>query len=157
MVVKALAVGHDESCRATHTNMLLVRPTFFKNPIRVVRTFLGFVGLPGGYPAHEMQELRDMQIIDTEEMGYFKLQGTKPHVSRRIVSRKFSYFSYFSYFVNLEFGLRPYRFSDRSSGLGLWKITYLERGLSLESRGSDYLDNALLGFYCRSRRQRQIL
>ena len=81
MVVKAIAVFHGDSCRATHTNMIIAQPTFLKNPIRMLRTVLGFAGLPGGYPDYEIKDLKEMTDLLDERTGYQKIQSTKPQAS----------------------------------------------------------------------------
>jgi len=82
MVVKALAVHHADSCRGTHTNMHLVTPTFGRNPLIMLRTILGFIRLPGGYPAHEIQALKDAQESFEERIGYVRIQSIQSTMSQ---------------------------------------------------------------------------
>lgn len=81
LIVKALAVYHSSSCRGTHTNMLLVpQPSILRNPIRILRTTLGFMGLPGGYSKREIDYLKETQNFGDKETGYQQIQGSKPQV-----------------------------------------------------------------------------
>ncbi|KIJ34258.1 hypothetical protein M422DRAFT_263571 [Sphaerobolus stellatus SS14] len=58
--------------------MHLVTPTLGRNPLTMLRTILGFIGLPGGYPAHEIQALKDAQESVEERIEYVRIQSTMP-------------------------------------------------------------------------------
>ncbi|KIJ34261.1 hypothetical protein M422DRAFT_182277, partial [Sphaerobolus stellatus SS14] len=72
------SIRHVDSCRGTHTNLQIVTPTFGRNPLIMLRTILGFIGLPGGYPSHEMKDLKDAQESVEGRIGYVRIQSTKP-------------------------------------------------------------------------------
>jgi len=79
VIVKALASFHEGSCRATHTNMLLIpTPTLWRNPIRILKVVLGTAGIPGGYTKREIEYLKQTKDFLGPGSGYSKIQGTKP-------------------------------------------------------------------------------
>ncbi|KAL5640336.1 hypothetical protein ACGC1H_007564 [Rhizoctonia solani] len=78
-VVRALAVHHQGTCLATHVNINTVSfPTLLKNPIMTLKTTLGLLGLPGGYPKDEMDGLAGIKELTATGTGYSQIQGTRP-------------------------------------------------------------------------------
>lgn len=81
VIIKALAVYHSNSCRGTHSNMVVTMPpTILRNPIRFLRVALGFMGLPGGYSKRDIKYLTETREFEKNETGYMRIQGTKPQV-----------------------------------------------------------------------------
>lgn len=79
LVCRGLAVYHQDTCLGTHQNVIFVGPpSFLKNPLMTIKTVLGFVGLPGGYPEEDIDGLkRGIEFYKTGT-GYMQIQGTKP-------------------------------------------------------------------------------
>ncbi|KAG8742541.1 hypothetical protein FRC10_001308 [Ceratobasidium sp. 414] len=78
-VCRALAMYHQDTCLGTHSNLISYgAPSFWRNPIITFRTVLGQKGLPGGYPADELQGLQRRKDFVTVGNAYMRLQGTKP-------------------------------------------------------------------------------
>ncbi|CAE6406784.1 unnamed protein product [Rhizoctonia solani] len=78
IVVRAMAVHHQDTCLATHSNMNFHFPSPWKNPIMTLRSTLGLVGLPGGYPKDEMDGLANSKEFQATGAGYHRIQGTRP-------------------------------------------------------------------------------
>ncbi|KAJ1302762.1 hypothetical protein OPQ81_003071 [Rhizoctonia solani] len=79
VVVRSLAVHHQGTCLATHSNANFVHtPKPLRNPIMTLKTILGSAGLPGGYPKDEMNGIKITREFDATGAGYQKIQGTKP-------------------------------------------------------------------------------
>lgn len=55
-------------------------PSFFSNPIITLKTILGFAGLPGGYPAEDIERLKRGFSVFKTEGGYMQIHATKPQV-----------------------------------------------------------------------------
>ncbi|CAE6529654.1 unnamed protein product [Rhizoctonia solani] len=78
-VVRALAVHHQATCLATHSNMTIgSSPTLSRNPIMTMKTTLGHVGLPGGYTQDEMDGIARTKEFMATGTGYSQIQGTRP-------------------------------------------------------------------------------
>ncbi|CEL56141.1 hypothetical protein RSOLAG1IB_07594 [Rhizoctonia solani AG-1 IB] len=78
LVVRAMAVHHQDTCLATHSNMNFIYPSPWKNPIMTLRSALGLAGLPGGYPKDEMDALTTNKEFQVTGAGYHRIQGTRP-------------------------------------------------------------------------------
>lgn len=79
LVCRALAVFHQETCLATHVNMNITSfPSLFKNPLMILKTTLGFAGLPGGYSKEDIGGIKSGQEFREIGTGYSKIQGTRP-------------------------------------------------------------------------------
>ncbi|KDN49110.1 hypothetical protein RSAG8_02463, partial [Rhizoctonia solani AG-8 WAC10335] len=78
-VVRALAVHHQGTCLATHSNLNYIGfPTLLKNPVMAIKTALGFAGLPGGYPKDEIDGIVNIKEFMATGTGYSQIQGTRP-------------------------------------------------------------------------------
>jgi hypothetical protein len=75
-----MAVHHQDTCLATHSNMNFIYPSPWKNPIMTLRSALGLAGLPGGYPKDEMDALASSKEFQVTGAGYHRIQGTRPQV-----------------------------------------------------------------------------
>lgn len=81
MIARALALGHQESCRGTHTTLLIVHPRILiRHPIMLLKTILGFLGVPGGYSAVEIEGFKGIRRFTNEASGYQAIQKEKPQV-----------------------------------------------------------------------------
>ncbi|KAH7338940.1 Alpha/Beta hydrolase protein [Rhizoctonia solani] len=79
IVARALAVYHQDTCLATHSNFNVIHfPSPFKNPIMILKAVLGFAGLPGGYPKDEIDAIKLKKEFLATGAGYQKIQGTRP-------------------------------------------------------------------------------
>ncbi|KAG8712181.1 hypothetical protein FRC11_000778, partial [Ceratobasidium sp. 423] len=78
-VVRAMAVHHQDTCLATHSNLTTgSSPTLSRNPIMILKTTLGYAGLPGGYPKDEMDGIARIKEFMATGTGYSQIQGTRP-------------------------------------------------------------------------------
>lgn len=81
LVCRAFAVYHQDTCLATHQNLNFgAAPSFLKNPLMVLKTILGFAGLPGGYGKDEIDDLNGSKRFWEDGSGYARIQGTRPQV-----------------------------------------------------------------------------
>ncbi|KAF8598873.1 alpha/beta-hydrolase [Ceratobasidium sp. AG-I] len=79
LICRGLAVYHQDSCLGTHQNMLFVNPrSLLKHPIMMIKTVLGFAGLPGGYAGEDIDSLKRAEAFAKSGGAYMQVQGTKP-------------------------------------------------------------------------------
>ncbi|KAF8598876.1 alpha/beta-hydrolase [Ceratobasidium sp. AG-I] len=79
VIVRGLAVYHQDNCLGTHQNALYADPpSFLKHPIMALKTFLGFAGLPGGYSEEDIGALKLIGAFIKSGSAYNQIQTTKP-------------------------------------------------------------------------------
>ncbi|KAG8688960.1 hypothetical protein FRC11_004417 [Ceratobasidium sp. 423] len=79
LVVRALAIYHQDTCLATHSNVNFFHyPAPLKNPIMTLKTTLGLAGLPGGYPRDEIDGIKNAEELRATGIAYQQIQGTRP-------------------------------------------------------------------------------
>ncbi|CAE6514651.1 unnamed protein product [Rhizoctonia solani] len=73
LVVRALAIYHQDTCLATHSNVNFFHyPTPLKNPIMTLKTILGL------YPKDEIDGIKKRQELQATGFAYQQIQGTRP-------------------------------------------------------------------------------
>lgn len=81
MVCRSFAVHHQNTCLGIHQNLFIAGPpSFLRNPLVMLKTVLGFAGIPGGYSKDDVEGLKEVQQFVKTGAGYSTLQGTRPQV-----------------------------------------------------------------------------
>ncbi|KAG8858263.1 hypothetical protein FRB96_005393 [Tulasnella sp. 330] len=79
LIARGLALWHQESCRAILVNMFVLHPSLLLwNPRLLLKTILGFLGAPGGYPAIQINNLKGVFEFQKTGAAYQKIQSQKP-------------------------------------------------------------------------------
>ena len=82
-ITRALAVFHSEHCRGMLTNLTVIDPSLLVwHPLKALKLVLGLLGLPGGYPAIDIQGMK-RTIEFTKAAEYMKILAATPQVSTR--------------------------------------------------------------------------